>query len=324
MKKIFSIVLVMFFILFLTGCKEKKVEENNDKSSNTTNKESEEIKIVDSKDYYINYYIEQVIKDYQNQYISYTIANPGGSLNDLKRNIDSLYPAYTFQDLNNDNILEFILIKDREKDDYHLTDYKELMIYTLNSNNEVIPFLSGDYYDNLYYNASKDVFLTKRSNDNVDTYEVLIFDGSKYKTNMGISYNKVSDIYIKETSKILTRDELLNGNMSKEEYLSYTSGLKSYDLEFNLLETLLDKDLEDIIWEAITFESNNEDLNCTKEDVDKAIEIFKNGEKLSLDIGSDLKIDTTKKEQNNKEYPYFTLNVVRCGSYFKILRISHK
>lgn len=341
MKKIGLCLLCLTLLVGVTGCGKEK--ENN-------NSKQDEISIQNIEDYYINNYNEKEKNDYIKGYASYVaynnLTNTSGSFQKYKESYknSSKNRTYTFIDINNDGIKEFILLGKIPKGELgQLEDKSVITAFTIDmETKEIKEFLISDYYDNLYYNSTKDIYLSQKVDENnkeIGYYYVATLTKNKeeYTTGEGIHYNNTLERYVKETAETiaLTRDDWLNGNMSKEEYLEYVTDLQEIKLEFKIEDLLywideIDSLDNEVLKKGDEVNNNNnndndKNLKCTKKDVDNIVEILLRGEKVRVDSNMDIKISSNERIQNyNQEYPYATEYTISCGSYSKSVRVSHK
>ncbi len=351
MKKIGLCLLCLTLLMGITGCGKEK--ENN-------NSKQDEISIQNVEDYYINNYNDKEKNEYIKGYASYVaynnLTNTSGSFQEYKESYknSSKNRTYTFKDLNNDGIVEFILLGEIPKGELErLEDTPVIMAYTIDmETKEIKEFLDwAEYWDNLYYNSAKDIYLSQRLIENnkntgyTGYYAVSVSslkDKEERNRNWGeIYYDNTSERYVKSTNEttnglgFLTRYDWEDGNMSKEEYLEYVTDLQEIKLEFKTEGLLywideidsLDNEVLKKGEEVNNNNNNNNDKNlkCTKKDVDNIVEILLRGEKIRVDSNTDIKISSNERIQNyNQEYPYATEYTISCGSYSKSVRISHK
>lgn len=344
MKKIGLCLLCLTLLVGVTGCGKEK--ENN-------NSKQDEISIQNVEDYYINDYNEKAKNKYINGYASYLRRNNLNNTSKVLQDYKNIYKnssnneKFTFKDINDDGIKEFILPSLIEREN----DYIPMITaYTIDmETKEIKEFLYSSYYDNLYYNSAKDIYLTRKvneNNENIGFYEISVSSLKNKDTinyNSGeIHYNNTSEKYVKITgettnnfTKDLVRDDWLNGNMSKEEYLEYVTDLQEIKLEFKEENIFYWKDEIDSLdnevikkGDEVNNNNNNDNdknLKCTKKDVDNIVEILLRGEKVRVDSNMDIKISSNERIQNyNQEYPYATEYTISCGSYSKSIRVSHK
>ena len=238
MKKIGLFLLCLTLLMGITGCGKEK--ENN-------NSKQDEISIQNVEDYYINNYNDKEKNEYIKGYASYVaynnLTNTSGSFQEYKESYknSSKNRTYTFKDINKDGIKEFILFGIIPKGEIDgPEDIPSITAYTIDmETKEIKEFLYSDYYDNLYYNSAKDIYLSQKidkNNKDMGYYYVSTLNKNKdaYTSGEGIHYNNISEKYLKINAEtgILKRDDWLNGNMSKEEYLEYVTDLQEIKLEF--------------------------------------------------------------------------------------------
>lgn len=341
MKKVGLCLLCLTLLIGITGCGKEKENSNS---------KQDEISIQNIEDYYINNYNEKDKNEYIKGYASYVaynnLTNTSGSFQEYKESYknSSKNRTYTFKDINNDGIKEFILLGKIPKGELErLEDTPVITAYTIDmETKEIKEFLISDYYDNLYYNSAKDIYLSQKVDENnkdMGYYYVSTLNQNKedYTTGEGIHYNNISEKYLKINAEtgVLKRDDLLNGNMSKEEYLEYVNDLSEIKLEFKTEGLLywtdeIDSLDNEVLKKGDEVNSNNnndndKNLKCTKKDVDNIVEILLRGEKVRVDSNMDIKINSNERIQNyNQEYPYATEYTISCGSYSKSVRVSHK
>ncbi len=330
-------IFILFSILFLTsGCFGKN------------NEEQDEIKIDNVTDYYINYYSSLLERVYKESYAGYLYSNPSGSIETFKDHFKSPKNLYEFRDITGDGIEEFILVTDESESSDDFLRAKSIDIYTIDKDTKIIStYLRGEYWDNLYFNKSKNIYLSKYNLDdtihnkpnnystNTVVYNIMEFndDNNYYIYLNKLQHNTVRDIYLYsyKNYELWTRNDLENGNISSEEARKYLSDLKEIKFNLNDMSEIFNKTYEDSMLIEIdkkmkgNSDFNNSNLKCTSTDVDKIIKTLEQGGTVRINLDGDIKID--KQEGNqfyNKEYPFFLEYTISCGSYFRTIRISHK
>lgn len=327
MKKMLNVFLLLIIVLGLTsGCGKKEEKK-------------EKIAILNTHDYYINYYNNLVKEDYKSEYAAYLYTTSFGTKEDFKNNYHKRRKEeYTFLDIDNDGTEEFILITYYEKNDYFKQDYKMIDIYTIDlKTKEIRVFLSSMYHDNLYYNADKNIYLTKITNETgtTGTYEIISYDieDKAYKTKEGLNFNDETQKYYKigdNGGKYLTVTDIQNSEISLEEYLSYISNLKEIKLDIHNINEIYDDYIDDKLLEEIEMQikeyedNNSKDLKCTNKDVDNIVNLLLSGNNVMVDKNSDIKFNSKEIIQYNPDYPKATIYTISCGKYSKSVRISHK
>ena len=321
MKKILSVFLCLIIVLVLTpGCEKKEEKKEN----------GEKIAIQDIHDYYINYYNNLVREYYKSDYAAYLYITPSGTREDFKNNhYRRRKEEYTFLDIDNNGTEEFILITFYEKNDYFKQDYKKINIYTIDLKTKEIK--------NLYYNADKNIYLTKTTNETETkgTYEIISYDieDKIYKIKESLNFDNENQKYYKigdNGGKYLTVTDIQNSEISLEEYLSYINNLKEIKLDFHDIKNIYndyidDKLLEEVETQIKKYEDNSKDLNCTDKDVDNIVNILLSGDSVIVDKNSDIKYSYRDVTQYyNYEYPRATIYTISCGKYSRSVKISHK
>lgn len=327
------LLLVLMLIIITSGCTSKKYETND------------ELKIENVSDYYISYYSSLLERRYKEAYAAYLYTHSSGNIESFKAQYEKTKEFYEFKDLNDDGIEEFIVVSESYDniDDYLKIKY--INIYTFDSETKKVSlYLSGEYWDGLYYNKSKDIYISKfnldeqlknksvNGNENIDIFSIMEFY-DYYKQLNRLEHYKDRDIFIlfNENNTILTRDDILNGNIARDEGYKYISDLKEIKLNLNDLSEIFDMTYDDKMLESIYKKNNgdcdtsNSNLTCTCKDIDDIINLLQQGKNLKIDRDGDIKVSSTEGNQfYNKEYPFFTEYTISCGSYSRTIRIPHK
>ena len=333
MNKKLSLLFLMIIII-TSGC------------TSRTNGTNDELKIDSISDYYINYYSSLLEREYRESYAAYLAIHSSGNIESFKAQHEETKKFYEFKDLNEDGIEEFSVVYNSpdNHDDYLKFNY--ISIYAFDSETkEVSLYLSGEYWDNLYYNKSEDVYISKFNideqlknksvnvNENIDMFGIMEFS-DYYKQYTRLEHYKDRDIFILyhlNNSEILTRNEMMNGNIARDEGYKYISDLKEIKLNLNDLSEIFNMTYSDKMLESIDkkmkedYNSDNSNLTCTSKDVDDIIKSLEQGKNVKINLDGDIKFDKQDGLQfYNKEYPYFSQYTISCGSYSRIIRISHK
>lgn len=335
MKKILLLFLLVT-MLIMSGCSNKK------------DKSSDELKIDSITDYYISYYSSVLERNYKESYAAYLYANPNGNIESFKAQYEHPKDLYEFIDINGDGIDEFIIVIDESKSTDNFLRAKSISIYTIDKDTKKVSnYLSGDYWDNFYYNKNLNIYISKYNLDDTITnlpagestnfvvYSIMEFndDLNSYVYLNKIQHNTLRNIYLysHKNNDIFTRDEMLNGNIDIEEATKYLSDLNEIKLNLKDLSEIFNKTYEDSMLESIdklmkgSSASSDSNLKCTIQDIDKIIKALETGQTVKINLDSDIKIDKSEGLQYyNKEYPYFSQYTISCGSYSRTIRISHK
>lgn len=312
-KKIIFLVLVLMFVI--TGC---------------SNKKSEKLVTKNIEDYYIDFYSKILEQEYRSSYSTYLYDNPQGNIDSFKKQYVAEKQTYAFKDVNNDNINEFIIISGSSNQNSESEKAKEIKIFTINTDTkEITKYLYGNYWDNLYYNKNNNTYVSKY-NDSY-TYDIMTpgSDGVYYMK-YNLYQNKTGNIFMikADGDTLFKRDELLNGNISKDEALKYISDLVEINFELKDANEIITKNLDDSILQSIektTKRSDDSNLKCSSKDVDNIIKILQDGYTVSINRNDEIIINKIEGTQfYDSVYPYFTQYTISCGSYSKTIRIPHK
>lgn len=312
-KKIIFLVLVLMFVI--TGC---------------SNKKSEKLVTKNIEDYYIDFYSKILEQEYRSSYATYLYDNPQGNIDSFKKQYVAEKQTYAFKDVNNDNINEFIIISGSSNQNSESEKAKEIKIFTINTDTkEITKYLYGNYWDNLYYNKNNNTYVSKY-NDSY-TYDIMTpgSDGVYYMK-YNLYQNKTGNIFMikADGDTLFKRDELLNGNISKDEALKYISDLVEINFELKDANEIITKNLDDSILQSIekTIKgSDDPNLKCTSKDVDNIIKLLQDGYTVNINRNDGIIINKDEGTQfYDSVYPYFTQYTISCGSYSKTIRIPHK
>ncbi len=325
------IILLLMIIFVTTGCGKK-----------------EKIKIESVRDYYISNYSAELEGRYATAYAAYLYTHPSGDIEGFKEGYEEGKTYYEFKDLNGDGIEEFIVIIDNSKSTDNFKQPKSITIYKIdNKTKKVSYYLTGEYWDTLYYNKSKDIYLSKYNYDDTFTnlpegvstntivYSIMeLYDDMDYYMYLNyMRHNTLNDTYLYSSkhNEIFTRYELQDGNISREEGRKYLDGIEEIKLDLHNLSDIFTKTYEDSILESVDrklkkrTDTNDKNLKCTSSDVDKIIKYLEQGKTVKVDMDGDIKVSKSEGNQfYNKQYPYFTEYYISCGSYSRTIRVSHK